>query len=270
VANPLQGQYFSNLTSLWDGANGNYHALLATVRHPFGHNFTILGNYTWSHCISDQDFTGELTNSRPTLYSSPVTAPNLSVLANDHGNCGYDIRHSFNTTAVVTSPKMQGVKGAILRDWQLAPLIRYRTGVAFTVVTGVDTALQGTTTSFKDRPNQVGDPLSGTCSNGAAVGTRDCWFNTAAFAAPSNGQFGNVGRNSLYGPSNFQFDTSISRKFNVGESRTLTFRFESFNILNHPNFGNPVAGMNSTATFGRIQSQSGDSRTLQAALKFAF
>ena len=271
VANPSQGQYFSNMTSLWDGANGSYNALLATVRHPFGNNFTVLGNYTWSHCISDQDFTGELTNSRPTLYSSPVTAPNFAVLANDHGNCGFDIRHSFNTTAVLSSPKMAGVKGAIMSDWQLAPLISYRTGIPFTVLTGVDTARQGTSSSTKDRPNQVGDPFSGACSNqgGAAVGTRNCWFNTGAYVAPAAGAFGNVPRNSLYGPGNFRFDLSVSRKFTLGESRNLQFRFESFNLLNHPNYGNPVASMNS-GNFGRIQSQSGDSRVLQAALKFSF
>jgi hypothetical protein len=67
VANPAQGQYFSNLTTLWDGANAEYNALLLNARHRFSSNFSLLMNYTWSHAISDQDFTGELTNSRPTM-----------------------------------------------------------------------------------------------------------------------------------------------------------------------------------------------------------
>jgi hypothetical protein len=271
VANPSVGQYFSNMTSLWDGANGNYNAFFATIKHPFGNNFTVLGNYTWSHCISDQDFTGELTNSRPTLFSSPVNAPNFDALANDHGNCGFDVRNSFNITSVLTSPKVHGKAGYLLSDWSLAPLISYRTGIPFTVLTGVDTGLQGTTTSFKDRPNQAGDPYSGTCKDGTPVGQRNCYFNnsTAAYTIPAAGTFGNVPRNSLYGPTNFRFDVSVTRKFNVAESKSLLLRFDSFNLLNHPNYGNPVAGLNSSSS-GRIQSQSGDSRTLQLAMKFAF
>jgi hypothetical protein len=260
IANPAQGKFFSKMTSLWDGANANYNALLATVKHPFNRGFTLLGNYTWSHRISDQDFTGELTNSRPTLYSSPVTAPNFDALANDRGNCGFDIRHTMNLSALVSSPKFAGVKGALFNDWQFAPLIGWRTGSVITILTGVDTALQGTTTSFKDRPNQVGDPYSGPCANGAALGARDCFFNPAAYSAPASGTFGNVRRNSLNGPSALTFNTSVTRKIGLGESRSLQLRFETFNLLNHPNLGNPNSSLNS-AHVGRILSQNGDGRT---------
>jgi hypothetical protein len=268
VANPSQGQYFSTMTSLWDGANANYNALLATIKHPFNKGFTVLGNYTWSHCISDQDFTGELTSSRPTLYSSPVNAPNFAALANDHGNCGFDIRHTINLSAVLSSPKMAGIKGTLLNDWQLAPLIGWRTGSVYTVLTGADTALQGATTSYRDRPNQVGDPNAGPCAKGA-IGGRDCFFNSAAFTVPGTGTFGNVGRNSLTGLSQFTFHTSITRKIGLGESRSLQLRFETFNLLNHPNLGNPNSSLNSNDV-GRILTQNGDGRTFQAAVKFAF
>ncbi|MBZ5568429.1 MAG: TonB-dependent receptor [Acidobacteriia bacterium] len=269
VANPLQGQYFSNLTSLWDGANANYNAMLASVKHRFSRNYTFLSNYTWSHCISDQDFTGELTNSRPDLFVSPVTNPNLAVLKGDRGNCGFDIRHSFNVSVVANSPKYQGWKGVVLNNWQIAPLLTYRTGIPITVLTGVDTALTGTTTSFKDRPNLVGDPLSGTCANGFTVGSRNCWFNTAAYVAPATGTFGNVGRNSLSGPGGFTLDTSISRRFIFAETKELSLRLDTFNLLNHPVLGNPNASANS-ANFGKILSQVGNGRTLQAAVKFSF
>jgi Carboxypeptidase regulatory-like domain/TonB dependent receptor-like, beta-barrel len=269
-ANPTQGQFFSNLTSAWDGANATYHGLLLTARHRFGDNFTLLTNYTYSHCISDQDFTGELTNSRPTLYPSPINAPNFANLALDRGNCGFDIRHSLNASFVINSPKIEGgVRGALLNNWQLAPLLTYRTGQYFTVLTGVDTGLTGATTSFKDRPNQVGDPLHGACANGAAVGTRNCWFNTAAFVAPSAGTFGDVGRDSLAGPGAFRLDAAVSRRFAVSEGKELQLRFEAFNVLNHPVLGNPVTNLNSS-NFGVIQSQVGDGRTLQGAIKFAF
>ncbi|HEY1463716.1 MAG TPA: hypothetical protein VGF44_09895, partial [Terriglobales bacterium] len=269
VANPTVGQFFSNLTSAWDGANAEYDGLLLSTRHRFSDNFTLLANGTWSHCISDADFAGELTNSRPTLYPSPVNAPDFANLALDRGNCGFDVRRNANISLVVNSPKMDGFAGRILNNWQLAPLITYRSGLYFTALTGVDTGLTGATTSFKDRPNQIGDPFSGSCANGAAVGTRNCWFNTAAFTAPAAGTFGDVGRDSISGPDAFQFDAAISRKFAVTEGKELQFRFEAFNILNHPILGNPNASENS-ASFGLIQSQIGDGRTFQGALKFLF
>jgi hypothetical protein len=270
IANPDQGQYFSNLTTLWDGANAEYNALLLTARHRFADNFTVLSNYTWSHCVSDQDFTGELTNSRPTLYSSPVTAPSVGLLKNDRGNCSFDVRQNFHTSVVLNSPKTNGgVKGMLLNNWQLAPLFTYRTGLFFTVLTGADTALQGTTTSFKDRANQVGDPSQGTCPNGAAVGTTNCWFNTTAFVTPASGTYGNGRRNTLTGPGAFNFDAAISRKFAVKERNEVQLRLDAFNVLNHPNLGSPTASVNNS-NFGKILSQNGDGRTFQAALKFVF
>ena len=49
----------------------------------------------------------------------------------------------------------------------------------------------------------------------------------------------------------------------------MQLRFETFNVFNHPVLGNPVTSLNS-ASFGKIQSQIGDGRTFQAALKIAF
>jgi hypothetical protein len=272
--NPSQGQYFSNMTTLWDGANAEYNGLLLSAKHRFSNNFNLLANYTWSHCISDQDFSGELTNSRPTLYSSPLNNPNTDNLKLDRGNCAMDVRQSMNVSLVVNSPKFEGkVSGAILNNWQLAPLVSYRTGTYFTVLTGVDSALQATTTSFKDRPNQVSDALQGSCTiNGVTVpvGTTQCWFNTSAFASIASGTYGNVGRNSLSGPGAFTFDVAVSRRLKIHETKEVQLRWETFNLFNHPVYGNPAASLNNLATFGRIQSQIGDGRSFQGVIKISF
>lgn len=285
LESPSQGKYFSNMTSLWDGANANYNGLLLTAKHRFNDSFTLLSNYTWSHCSSDQEFSGELTNSRPTLSPTPwVKQSNGRTL--DYGNCVFDIRQNFNTSLVVNSPKMQGrIAGAILNNWQLAPLVSYRTGQQFSVTTGADTASIGATTSTKDRPNQVGDPFSGSCTGSGGVtynvGDRNCYFNPAAFVtetAPAAtayngtmvlGPFGNAGRNSLSGPGAFRFDAAISRKFAIREGKELNLRFETFNLLNHPVLGNPNSAL-SSATKGQITSQIGDGRTFQGAIKYTF
>jgi hypothetical protein len=73
----------------------------------------------------------------------------------------------------------------------------------------------------------------------------------------------------LSSPGAFQFDAAVSRKFSLTEAKQLQLRFEAFNVLNHSNLGNAVSSENS-ANFGLIQSQVGDGRTFQGAVKFLF
>lgn len=282
VANPDQGKYFSNMTTLWDGADAIYNGLLLTGKHRFSNNFTFMTNYTWSHCMSDQDFSGEVTNSRPALWpvSFTDTNPDKWKMLADRGNCQFDVRQAFNASGLITTPKQTGILGAIVNNWQLAPMITYRTGYFFTVTTGVDSALTGAKTGgFLDRPNQIGDPYNGTCTSGGVtrpVGDRFCWFNTSAFGATSSadviapyGPLGNVRRNSISGPGAFNFNASTSRKFAITEGKELTLRLEVFNVLNHPNLALPTAARNSS-NFGQIRTQNGDGRMFQGAIKFTF
>ena len=82
------------------------------------------------------------------------------------------------------------------------------------------------------------------------------------------GQFGNAGRNIARGPAFTDFDTSLMRNFTLTETMRLQFRAESFNVANHPNFGIPVADLNSP-NFGQILSAA-PPRLMQFALKLMF
>jgi len=82
------------------------------------------------------------------------------------------------------------------------------------------------------------------------------------------GQFGNEGRNVERGSAFTNFDASLTRSFKLTEIMRLQFRAESFNIFNHPNFGLPVADLNSP-TFGQILSAASP-RLMQFALKLTY
>ena len=60
----------------------------------------------------------------------------------------------------------------------------------------------------------------------------------------------------------------VLRDFDLARETRLQFRAEIFNVLNHTNFGLPVADLNSPS-FGRILS-AGSPRLLQFALKLIF
>ena len=82
------------------------------------------------------------------------------------------------------------------------------------------------------------------------------------------GQFGNAGRNIARGPAYTNVDVSLVRNISFGDGPRLQLRAESFNVLNHPNFGLPVADLNSP-NFGRILS-AGPPRLMQFAVKVSF
>jgi len=52
--------------------------------------------------------------------------------------------------------------------------------------------------------------------------------------------YGNLGRNVLQGPPFKQWDLAIYKNTKIGEQLSLQLRADFFNILNHPNFSNPV------------------------------
>src|SRR5216683_2745920 len=80
-------------------------------------------------------------------------------------------------------------------------------------------------------------------------------FNPAAFIPPPTAsgipiRQGNLGRNAVRGFGAVQWDFAVHRDFSIHESLKLQFRAEMFNVLNHPNFGQPVADI-SQPQFGR-------------------
>ena len=95
------------------------------------------------------------------------------------------------------------------------------------------------------------------------------WFNASAFAMPAVGTFGVQPRNTLRGPGFRAWDMGLRKNFRIYEAQSLQFRFEMFDILNHPNWSNPNVDPTS-GSFGRVTGKSNDSRQLQLALKYIF
>jgi hypothetical protein len=85
-----------------------------------------------------------------------------------------------------------------------------------------------------------------------------------------------------------QLDLAVRREFRLGEHRALLLRVEAYNVLNHPNFADPVRHLNSPV-FGQSTSmlnlmlgtgspgsglapilQTGGPRSLQGSIRFHF
>ena len=64
--------------------------------------------------------------------------------------------------------------------------------------------------------------------------------------------FGNLGRNILRGPNQHNLDMALIKRTKLGEKANMVFRWEVFNVFNHPNFTNPASGVSSPSTFGKV------------------
>ena len=80
---------------------------------------------------------------------------------------------------------------------------------------------------------------------------------------------GNLGRNSISGPSWWNYDMSLIKDTQVAEFLKVQFRAEFFNLFNHTQFYNPDGNISDGVAFGRI-SQARDPRLVQFALKLIF
>jgi hypothetical protein len=153
----------------------------------------------------------------------------------------------------------KGPAGALLSGWQFNAVGAMQTGQTFSI----QNASARDNTGSGDRPNLAGDPYS-------TRQTPNQWFNTAAFVAQPLYTVGNVGRNTMYGPPMRSLDFSTFKDFKLKEQTTLQFRAEFFNILNHPNLGQPANSLGAS-NFGVISSTGNYlPRNIQLALKLVF
>jgi len=243
------GANMGPLATLDDGASANYNAMLLSANRRLSGNFSLLANYTWSHCLSDGDGDPGIGGG----YQDP------SNRHGEYGNCSNDVRHLFNASLLAQSPKFAGAwTNRLLGNWEVSGIITKRSGLWFNVVSGRDNSL---TAINADRPNVVSDPHVPNPSPAQ-------WFNPAAFQLSPVGTFGNSGRDNIEGPGSFTFDLALMRHFSITEHHRIQIRAEAFNILNHPVYNNPRSSL-ADVNIGRILTAN-EPRIMQFALKYSF
>jgi hypothetical protein len=191
---------------------------------------------------------------------------NDSNLAAEKGP-GCDVRHRLALSAVYNIPGFTrtGLTKVITRNWQFSTVYQIQSGMPFTISVFGDTANAGTVLGENPiRANYTGAPIFG-------PGTRSAkeWFNPAAFATPAAYTFGDVGRNSVYGPSLRTLDIAVVRSFRVSERAGFEFRGEAFNALNMTNLGTPNRFVN-TPQFGTITMPMTPGREIQLSARLSF
>jgi hypothetical protein len=289
-----------------NSGESNYNALQVQFNKRFGKRLQFGVNYTWSKNLSysnnerDQWLDNELTYN--------VTSGNRPQVVNV--NFGYKLQ---NGTSLLPSGARNYVTKLFLDGWNINGVMSFYDGQPW----GVTCSASGAPVGYwfgtpTDTPNmrcamngsmfQAGgnsavvasgsntDPRLfmnlNVCNNAKDLNNHviPCTITSPGLVLPDKNSFGlgNTPLTLLYGAGFENEDISVSKTITLGaESRTLEFRAEAFNILNHFNPSNPSSG-NSTVTYdfvkntqtnanlGTITGAQNTARHMALSLRFRF
>ncbi len=231
------------------GSNFIYNSLQVQARRQMVGGGLLNVAYTWSKVITDASGYNE----------GPMDSYHFK---RERGLATYDRRHIFIFSYVYPLPFWrtgnEWFKKA-LGGWQVSGVTTLQRGLPLNL--GINGDRAGTGSSGGQRPDVVGDWKQG-------GGQRLQWFNTAAFALPANGTFGNLGRNVVIGPGTNNWDLSLQKGFRITERLRSQFRAELYDAPNHLSWQGVGATLGN-ANFGQITSAT-DPRTLQFGLRLDF
>ena len=210
--------------------------------------------------------TGSAPGSQPAAPAAPAAiAQNWLNLRAERSLSNFDQRHNVSFQMQYTTGMglrggtlVNGWRGALYKQWTVVSTITAGTGLPLTPVYPVNSAGTGFTGYL--RPQVTGAPLYA-----APAGL---FLNPAAFAPPIPGQWGNAGRNSITGPSQFVLGASLARTFQLSDRFSLDLRADANNALNHvtyPSWNTTVGG----GLFG-LPPYANAMRTLQTNVRVRF
>lgn len=238
---------FSQIFYMDSNGGSVYHAMQAHLRKS-GKNFSMGMGYTWAKSIDDLSVDPVGASSGGGLSTTSARAPsNVRDFSIDRGRSDFDRRHVFTANWLYELPFGKGQRwvndgwlSQVVGGWTFTNIVIAQSGEAFSVLSGNFTASD----IKQSRADIVGSkPLTGLYTVPGIVGysafDTATTLNATGFAIPAPGSYSNQARNSFTGPSFWNTDLGVSKKFDLTERWKLNFRAEFFNLLNHPNFDTP-------------------------------
>jgi hypothetical protein len=271
-------------------ATSNYNGLQAIYTQRSRKSLSMVASYTYSRSL-DMQSDGQTNTSR---------APLPFNLRSQYGPSDFQATHVFNAGFAWNTPALNRgsrlVRSAV-NGWRLGGIFNARTGHPINVFLAGDLSY---TDERPQRPMAVPGVNPNMPHGRSRVAETTQWFNSqfgintstglpdptvcaapAAFCNPAPGTFGNVGRNSIYGPAFIVTNGSVGRTFQLEKGKNLEFKADAFNLLNQPNFAQPNAQLTSSGSaqgnYGTIRSTVGtngvvgtNGRRLQLSLLLHF
>ncbi len=218
---------YNNIQYADNGANSSYNALQTTVFKRMSHGLLFNSSWTWAKELSEIDDTGDAELN--------TTIENAFDRRRDRGNVYSVPRHQWMNNLIYELPFG---RNKIIGGWQLNSLINLASGNWLNPqFSGIDPS---NTRTVGGRPDVV-----------AALTypqTLAQWFSPSAFAAPpaNSGRFGTAGRNIIEGPGYVLVNFGLAKNIRFERIGQLQFGISFQNVINHVNYGQPLAATSPT------------------------
>jgi trimeric autotransporter adhesin len=262
---------FGNINIRYSDQNkAQYDSLVLKAQKRYSNGLTFLTAYTWSKNL-DRVSGGTGSN----VNTGSKGPQNVYDLPAEWGLSIIDAAHRFSMTGSYDLPfgRNKQFLGNVNRAVDLA--------VGGWVVNAVNVISSGFPLivsqssnnnsaylfSASQRPNATGISPDTPGDVGQRI---DTWINPAAFSTSQALTFGNLSRTiSERGPSQFNWDISIFKNFDIYERFRAQFRAEALNAFNTPYFRSPNTSFGSSS-FGKVLSQGNFPRFIQFGLRLYF
>jgi hypothetical protein len=274
--------------------SSNYHSLQTQLTMRPRNGITYQTTWTWSRSTGVAPPTGDGGGTVATYrdFLNRHADYTLMTFHRTHNFRGYaTFELPFGPGRLIGSGA-SGALARIIEGWQLGTTFDFSTGAPLNVSATTTINRNGTPDIVGDFPRKGevtwGDPFGNyfsqlysvtdpACGRVAANLTAFC-TNRAIATDPAGrniilqnaapGQLGTLGLYPIYGPGTWNFDANLQKRIRLAESRSLSFRIDARNVLNHPTPGAPNLNINA-GTFGQIANKFGN-RTIAGQIRLEF
>jgi trimeric autotransporter adhesin len=247
-------------------AGSHANALVVSAQKRQSKGVALGFTYTYSHAIDNASGVGG-------TVGQPVQ--NLYRLDLEEGNASFDQRHNFTGNWVAELPfgpnraflNKGGFWAYMFDGFSLSGTFTFATGTYLTPTYSNSQTSSAGANTFTLRPDR---DFSQSIKTSALVktGTVTNWFNPAAFTIPAAGAYGTASQGSIEGPGTVSVNASLSRTFNMGETRSLEARVTANNVFNTVQYSGVSVDL-SSFNFGQVTSAAA-MRTLLVQMRYRF
>jgi hypothetical protein len=186
----------------------------------------------------------------------------------------WDQKHTFVASYTWALPvdRISSRSNRLTEGWSISGATRFAAGFPVTLYDNSDNSLLGTLGNgvnnyLLDTPRYLPGRLKVNTNgrNGRPA------FNIALFPEENLGLLGNARRRIFHGPGIENFDMTLQKSVRLADTRSVEFRMEAFNALNHTQFYGPasVDGQVEDPNFGHIV-RAAAPRLVQLVAKLSF
>jgi len=246
----------------WEESRAGSHAnaLFVSVQKRQSRGIALGATYTYSHSIDNASGVGG-------AIGQPVQ--NLYRLDLEEGNASFDQRHRLQGSWIVELPfganraflNKGGFWGYALDGFSVSGTFTFASGEYLTPIYSGNETEALAANVFVQRPNRdFTQSIKG-------PGTKEHWFNSAAFTAPAT-SYGTASQGSIEGPGTVAITAALSRTFTLGETRSLEARVTASNPFNTVQYSG-IDVVENDPEFGQVRSAA-TMRTLQVQARYRF